>query len=192
MVQGVAVQDGALVNTNPATGDVIGKVKVATPEEVDAAVARAKAAQVAWAVRPLEERMALLKQAIVQLKDSEKELTTLITQEMGKVASEAGEETDECINQEVRLNLIQKANEPQDVEGAVIVQEPHGVILICSPWNFPAAEILMLALPALAAGNTVVVKPSEVAPLTGAKVVEPLQKVLPGGDANSGTAVSRY
>lgn len=175
------MQDGFLVNTNPATGEVIGTVKIATPEDVDAAVARAKDAQIGWAARPLEERIALLKQATAQLKDSEKELSTLITAEMGKVASEAADEAAECIAQEERLDLIRKANEPQDVGGAVIVQVPHGVVLICSPWNFPAGEIMMLILPALAAGNTVIVKPSEVAPLTGAKVLEPLQKVLPPG-----------
>jgi len=181
MVQGVAFQDGCLVNTNPATGEVIGTVKVSTPEDVDGAVTRAKDAQIVWAAQSLEERMALLTQAVGQLKDVEKELTTLITMEMGKVASEAAEEAAECIAQEERLDLIKKANEPQSVTGAMIVQVPHGVVLICSPWNFPAAEILMLALPALAAGNTVIVKPSEVAPLTGAKVLEPLQKVLPSG-----------
>jgi len=179
MVQGVQVEDGFLVNTNPATGEVIGKVEITTPEEVDATVLRSKIAQVTWAAMPLDERMALLREAIAQLKGSEAELTNLITQEMGKVVSEAGEEAGECTGQDERLDLIQKANAPQEIEGAVIVQCPHGVVLICSPWNFPAAEILMLALPALAAGNTVILKPSEVSPSTGAKVVETLRNVLP-------------
>jgi acyl-CoA reductase-like NAD-dependent aldehyde dehydrogenase len=61
------------------------------------------------------------------------------------------------------------------------VRDPHGVVAICSPWNFPADEALLLALPALAAGNTVVLKPSEVAPLTGAIVAEALQALLPEG-----------
>lgn len=181
MVQGVAVEDGHLVDVNPATGEVIGRIKVASAEEVDAAVARAKASQPAWAAQTLEARIALLKQASEQLKGSQGVLASLTTQEMGKVASEAAEEVDECCSKDAVLDMIQQANEPRDVEGSTIVREPHGVICICSPWNFPTGEILMLALPALAAGNTIVVKPSEVAPLTGQKVLEPLQALLPAG-----------
>ena len=74
------------------------------------------------------------------------------------------------------------ANRPTQTGGnACIVRDPHGVVAICSPWNFPADEALLLALPALAAGNTVVLKPSEVAPLTGAIVAEALQALLPDG-----------
>ena len=56
-----------------------------------------------------------------------------------------------------------------------------GVVVVLAPWNFPADEILLLALPALVAGNAVIVKPSEVAPLTGALVVEALASAVPPG-----------
>ena len=61
------------------------------------------------------------------------------------------------------------------------MRDPHGVMAICSPWNYPVDEILLLALPALAAGNAVVVKPSEVAPLCGARSVGALARALPEG-----------
>jgi len=181
MVQGVAIENGCLVDTNPSTGEVVGRVKTSSAEEVDAAVARAKGAQPAWAALGLEQRVALLKKACEAIKESKDALAALITQEMGKVASEAQEEADAACGKNDFLDLVQQANVPQDVEGARIFRDAHGVVGVCSPWNFPADEILLLVLPALAAGNTVVVKPSEVAPMTGQKVLEPLQSLLPVG-----------
>ena len=72
------------------------------------------------------------------------------------------------------LDLVAAANAPTTVDGeggaqAMIVRDAHGVVAVVSPWNFPADEMLLLALPALVAGNAVVFKPSEVAPLVGAK-----------------------
>ena len=66
---------------------------------------------------------------------------------------------------------------PEALENGLVVREPHGVVAVCSPWNFPCDEPLLLSLPALAAGNTVVLKPSEVVPLVGAKVAEALMAV---------------
>jgi len=64
---------------------------------------------------------------------------------------------------------------------SVIVRDPLGVVVVISPWNFPAGEIPFLAIPALASGNTVIVKPSEVTPLTGALLCSALASALPEG-----------
>jgi len=106
----------------------------------------------------------------------------LMTKEMGKLASEAKEEAEGVVDKDELLNLIESANEDVKIsENAVITREPHGVVGVLAPWNFPCDEILLLALPALAAGNGVVVKPSEVAPMCGAAVVDGLRKALPPG-----------
>lgn len=180
MVQGVAIEDGCLVDTDPATGEVIAKVKCSTPAEIEAAIAAARSAQPAWAATPLAERVALLKAACNDLAAKQVELAALITREMGKVASEAAEEA-EGMAKDDYLDLIAAANAPQQIENGVVVREPHGVVAVCSPWNFPADEALLLTLPALAAGNTVVLKPSEVVPLIGAFVADGLAAKLPAG-----------
>lgn len=156
---------------------------VTAPAAVEATVAAAKAAQLDWAETPLRQRIELLAAALQKLAEGKESLAELITREMGKVLSEAQEEVDGAVNKEKFLELVKNANEPQkSSEGsAIILRDPHGVVAICSPWNFPVDEILLLALPALAAGNAVVIKPSEVVPLCGARVASALQAVLPTG-----------
>lgn len=77
------------------------------------------------------------------------------------------------------MNILQAAQEPTTHGTSVVVRQALGVVVVLSPWNFPVDEILLLALPALAAGNTVIVKPSEVTPECGAAVVSSLASALP-------------
>jgi len=186
MVQGVVIEDGKIVVVDPATGEVVGRVPVSSAEEVGAVIARAKAAQLAWAERSLAERGALLKEACKKLAESQEELAKTIVKEMGKVLAEAIEEVGGAVAKDDFIDLVVEANMPIAMnEGkSIVIRQPHGVVSICAPWNFPADELLLLAIPALIAGNTVVVKPSEVAPMTGAKVMEALMAVLPSGVAN--------
>lgn len=181
MVQGVVIENGCIVDVNPADGSVIARVPVATTDAVEAAVSKAQKAQLAWAKVPLAERIAKLRAGVQGLLPRQEELARMITTEMGKVALEAMTEAMECGDKESFLTAVEAANTPEEVEGCIIVREAHGVVSICSPWNFPAGEILLLALPALAAGNAVIVKPSEVAPLCGAMVMEPIIASLPEG-----------
>ena len=178
MVQGVLIEDGCLVDTNPATGEVIGRVKCTTQAQVSATIAAARAAQPAWAATALSERISLLKGACNLLASKQSELAELITREMGKVSSEAREEA-AGIAKDDYLDLIAAANAPTQIENGVVVREPHGVVAVCSPWNFPADEALLLTLPALAAGNTVVLKPSEVTKLAVGAFVADARRPLP-------------
>ena len=181
MVQGVVIEDGHIVDVDPATGEVIARVKCSTPADVTAAVAACAAAQPAWAATPLAARIALLKEACRLLGADGKAaaLAALITQEMGKIAEEAAEEVSGACAKDDWLDLISDANVPVRVDNGLVVREAHGVVAVCSPWNFPADEILLLAMPALAAGNCVVLKPSEVVPLIGAAVYDALAAALP-------------
>ena len=152
MVQGVIIQNGYIINTNPATGAVIGRVKSSTPEDVDAAVEAAQAAQPRWAGLSLDARVAAVKAAVKQLRHDEAGLARLVTMEMGKVLKEAEEEVAGASDKDTFLDLVAAANEPQRKGSCLIVRQPHGVVAICAPWNFPVDEILLLALPALVAG----------------------------------------
>ncbi|KAL3786897.1 hypothetical protein ACHAW5_005915 [Stephanodiscus triporus] len=187
MVQGVKIVDGFILNNDPATGDPIDPpVAVTTPSELVDVIAKANAAQVAWGDLPLAERIALLRKGAAAVEPIAQELTEMITKEMGKISSEAKLEVKNAIELKgLWLDMIQEANEDVklgDGEAeSVIVRDPLGVVVVIAPWNFPAGEIPLLALPALGAGNTVIVKPSEVAPRTGALYVSALASALPDG-----------
>mmetsp|Transcript_72837 Transcript_72837/g.126432 ORF Transcript_72837/g.126432 Transcript_72837/m.126432 type:complete len:470 (+) Transcript_72837:51-1460(+) len=186
MVQGVEVEDGKLVVKNPASGEEVGRVPMTTPEELDSIVAKAKAAQLAWSLKPLKERSELIKAACKKLGEVQEDLQNIIVAEMGKVITEARSEVEGVVDRDAWIDLVVQANEPVVLDGgkSTVYRQPHGVVALCTPWNFPADEIMALAAPALIAGNTIVVKPSEVTPLTGAKVLEALLAVLPDGVAN--------
>ena len=85
MVQGVVIEEGCIIDTNPATGEIIERVKTSTPEEVDAAVEAAKAAQPAWAALSLEARVNAVKAAVKLLEQDQAGLARLVTMEMCRV-----------------------------------------------------------------------------------------------------------
>lgn len=180
MVQGVVIDEkGCLVNTNPATGEIISLVPCSTPEEVEQTIASAKAAQTGWAATSLQDRIQLLRECLKKVQSVSERLTELMVQEMGKPMSEAKEELEFAVGKDAYLDLMLESLQPQTHNKCTIVRDPYGVVAIMSPWNFPVDEILLLALPSLGSGNTVIVKPSEVVPETGALLVKTLQSVLP-------------
>ena len=116
MVQGVRKEDGHLVDTNPATGAVIEKIKCTPEAEITAIVAHAQAAQASWAAVPLAERVALLKKAVASLGPRSDALAALITEEMGKVLSEAAEEVSGAVDKDEYLDLIADATGHEDAD----------------------------------------------------------------------------
>jgi acyl-CoA reductase-like NAD-dependent aldehyde dehydrogenase len=150
-------------------------------------VAQARAAQLNWQhAYTTEERVALIKSGLKALAARKEALADMISREMGKVISEARNEADGATSKDLFLDSIAVANQPVVVGSAgeaqsLIVRDAMGIVVVLAPWNFPADEILLLSLPALCAGNTVIVKPSEVAPLTGAMVVHEVASCLPRG-----------
>ena len=111
MVQGVVVADGFIVDTNPATGETLDKVRVSTPDEIEETISQAIAAQPAWALTPLAKRVELLKAAVKLLAPQLESLSTLMTKEMGKTLAEARAEVAGAADKDELMTLIEDANQ---------------------------------------------------------------------------------
>ncbi|TML00960.1 MAG: aldehyde dehydrogenase, partial [Actinobacteria bacterium] len=176
----------------PATEGVLETVPRATAEDVDAAVARAKAAYPAWAaVAPGDRARLLLRVAalVEVVEDRLEELATLEARNAGKPIRDArGEigmvaETFRYYAGGVERNL----GDTIPVAGGIAMtfREPLGVVGLITPWNFPLAIAAWKLAPALAAGNTVVLKPAELTPLTALRFERlALEAGIPEGVVN--------
>ncbi|MEM1009495.1 MAG: aldehyde dehydrogenase family protein, partial [Myxococcota bacterium] len=170
-----------IVDVNPATGEVIDLVPCTPLEEVASMVEIAAECQRAWSLLKATDRVAMIRSSLIALKENEAEFVELMVREQGKPLEEAREEVEGLQRCDTYYKLLEDAQAPVQHGTSQIVRTPLGVVALLAPWNFPMDEILLLALPALATGNTVVVKPSEVTPLCGAAVVTALMKGLPDG-----------
>jgi aldehyde dehydrogenase (NAD+) len=199
--------DPAVPNTfdviNPATEAVCGQISLGSAEDVDKAVAAAKRALPAFSATSREERIALLERILEEFAARHDEVATAIMEEMGapwKLAKYA-----------------QAASGPQHIQAAIdalktfdfeeshgttqIVKEPIGVCALITPWNWPMNQVAVKVAPALAAGCTMVLKPSEVAPfdamifaeiLDAAGVPAGVFNLVNGDGAGVGVALSSH
>ena len=182
-----------IVSVDPSTGEEIGRAPLLDETEVAAAVNRARAAQPAWAKLSYRERARFILRARQFVLDQLEDIAKLISRETGKPTSEA-------ISMEVvptldlmhyfahhahRLLARRKISLGQYnfmARSSYIVYKPLGVVGIISPWNFPWATPLDEVVMALMAGNAVVVKPSELTPLTALKIADIFKQAqLPAG-----------
>ena len=169
---------------DPATGEVLGRIPAGSPEAADAAVRAARAAQPGWARTAPAERGALLKAAARRLREHAAELAELQTREGGKPLADSlgGVEAGiGAIEQYAELGPLHRGRALQGGWDAadLMVYEPRGVVALLVPWNDPIAIACGQIAAALVTGNTVVYKPSEKTPLSGARLVELLD--LPDG-----------
>ncbi|MGH3491739.1 MAG: aldehyde dehydrogenase family protein [Sciscionella sp.] len=154
---------------NPATGEVIGTVPAGTARDVDAAVAAARAAFESWAATPVAERAAIVRAVSEGITARKDEIATTITAEMGSpigfaTAVQAGLP---AMTSAGVADLIDRGFAfDEEIGNSLIVREPVGVVGAITPWNYPLHQVVAKVAPALAAGCTVVLKPSEVAPLS--------------------------
>ena len=172
---------------DPSTGQVISRVPLSTHIEVDAAVQRAKAAQPGWASTPIKERVQVFYRYRNLLEQHIDELSALVTEENGKVANEARAEVLKAIElTEFACSLPQMTGgEILEVSRGVecrIEKYPVGVVAAITPFNFPNM-VPNWSLPnALALGNAMILKPSELVPLSAGRIAELLtQAGLPAG-----------
>jgi len=165
-----------IVSTNPATGEKLGELACATPDEVREAVRRARLAQPAWAALPVKNRLAVLKSFQHKLAERRTEVAELISREAGKPTVEALntevmvvlDSTEFCIRKAHRFlrdEPLPHDNLAMKTKRGKLVREPYGVIGIIAPWNYPFSTPAIETIGALAMGNAVVLKPSEFTPL---------------------------
>ena len=180
-----------LVNVNPSdVSDTIGHLSVATTGQVSDAIAAARAAQPAWNAVKLEERKNVMHAIGQELIDRCDEIGTLLSREEGKPFAEGRGETfraGEFYQYYAAECLRQIGESAASVRPGIhidISREPIGVVGLITPWNFPIAIAAWKMGPALAYGNTIVLKPSEVTPATAHVLAEVLNKHLPKGVFN--------
>jgi succinate-semialdehyde dehydrogenase / glutarate-semialdehyde dehydrogenase len=182
------VDQNQLVSTNPATGDEVDRFPVATPAEVEAAVARARKAAAWWAGLGFAGRRARLLRFRAVLARRMPELAALMRREGGKPEVDAIVEIAGAIdhvqwsanNARRVLRLRRVRSSPLQLEfGVRLEYQPLGVVGVIGPWNYPVFTPLGSIAYALAAGNAVVYKPSEYTPAVGQWLVERFAEVVP-------------
>jgi succinate-semialdehyde dehydrogenase/glutarate-semialdehyde dehydrogenase len=195
MLIGGAWRDGAdgvrISVVDPATGEEITTVAAGTPADAIAAVDAADLAQREWARVAPRDRAEILRSGWATLVDHRDELAELITREHGKPLADARAEVAYAAeffrwNSEEAVRIRGSMGTAPAGGNKIIVRHPPvGVVVMVTPWNFPAAMITRKVAPALAAGNAVVIKPPTETPLTALRVADLLQEAgVPAGVVN--------
>jgi len=180
---------------NPTTEEVVGRIAEGTPEDVDRAVAAAKEAFPGWAETSADDRAKYLQRIAEGLQARLEPLAKLITEEMGMPVR---------LSQIIQVGLpmttfmsmsqvLQEVKFEEQIGNSRVVREPIGVVGCITPWNYPLHQIAAKVAPALAAGCTVVLKPSDVAPLNAFVLADIIEEIgLPAGVFNlvSGTGLT--
>src|SRR5215216_4150862 len=178
---------------NPATEEAFDAVPKGGPEDVDAAVAAAKEAFSEWSKKDPDDRAQLMRAGIAKVQENAKEIAQLLVGEQGKPFSEAMGELHHFLHgMNYYADLASKiegvyANLPSALGRAygMVIKKPIGVCAAIVPYNFPLTLMGTKVGPALAAGNTIVVKPANTTPLATLRVAELMQEAeLPPGVLN--------
>jgi len=176
--------------TNPATGETISRVPLSGAAEVDRAVASAKAAFPAWSATPIKERAQVFYRYKALLEENIDELARLVTEENGKIDGEARAEVLKSAElTEFACSLPQiTAGEVLEVSRGVecrIERYPVGIVASITPFNFPNMVPNWTIPNALALGNCMILKPSELVPISAGRIAELLREAgLPDGVLN--------
>ena len=167
-----------LKSINPANEKVIGTFEVCSKERVFRIVKAAKKAFVFWRKTEISEREKFVKKFLEAFSKEEKQLSQLLSREMGKPITQAREETAK-IPEMIRWFLLntKKYIKDESCGPARIKFEPRGVAGLITPWNYPYSTSLQKIIPALLTGNTVVFKPSELSTFCGLKIDKLFKKI---------------
>ena len=175
---------------DPATGETIAEVASSSAADVDRAVAAAAAAFPAWAATTPAERATALWRLADRMEEQTDELVALESRNVGKPIAAVPEEIEFDIDNlrffagAARTATAQAAGEYMAGYTSILRREPLGVVASIAPWNYPLMMAIWKIGPALAAGNTVVLKPSELTPLTALRLAELAADLLPPGVLN--------
>ena len=179
--------EGTIEVINPASEGVIGSVPVGSESDANAAVEAARAAFTGWSESTIDERSNYLNLLSSALKDRGEEMAELITSEVGtpiEYSRMAMVGTPRVVSRSYAKILDGFAWE-EEIRNSIVVKEPIGVVAMITPWNFPLHQIIGKVAPAIAAGCTMVLKPSKEAPLNAFVLADILDEIgLPNGVFN--------
>ncbi|MFL5824684.1 MAG: aldehyde dehydrogenase family protein [Solirubrobacteraceae bacterium] len=179
--------EGTIDVIDPTTEEVFGRVPEGTPEDVDKAVASAREAFEAWSQVPVQDRAEACAAIGAGLYSRQEEIATLISREMGMPIR---------LSQMIQAGLpvMSFSSQPQlmgevaweeQIGNSLVVREPVGVVGAITPWNYPLHQICAKVAPAITAGCTIILKPSEVTPLNAFLLADVVEEVgLPPGVFN--------
>jgi aldehyde dehydrogenase (NAD+)/succinate-semialdehyde dehydrogenase/glutarate-semialdehyde dehydrogenase len=172
-----------LTSYDPNTLEAIGDVAITAPTQIPVFIARARQAQKSWAALPLTERQNIITRAYQHLEPLQDQMAKLISQEMGKDFRRATYEVGGTVQNGAHFasEIAQALGTVHLGRDAEIQYRPLGIVAVISPWNYPLAMANNLLMPALIAGNSVILKPSEETPLVAEVFVNSLNEVLPEG-----------
>ena len=181
------VGTGTLEVVNAATEEIMGRIPEGEPADAERAVGAARKAFEGWASTPRAERAAALRRLADGLEARHDELADVITGEVGMPRSLSW-----AIQAGLPIKVLRSYAElaesfvtEEEVKNSLVVREPIGVVVAITPWNYPLHQIVAKVAPALAAGCTVILKPSEVAPLNAFVLAEVAHEAgLPAGAFN--------
>ena len=174
---------------DPSTEDAFGIISLGSQTDTDAAVAAAKRAFPAWAATPPEERIALIEKVLELYIARQKEVGEVISKQMGAPIDMSISSQASPVNIEVAIKAAKDfdfihpigPHAPTDR----IIHEPIGVVGMITPWSWPISQVTLKVFPALAAGCTMVLKPSEFAPLDAMLLAEMIDEAgVPAGVFN--------
>jgi succinate-semialdehyde dehydrogenase/glutarate-semialdehyde dehydrogenase len=177
--------------TDPSTGETLARVADASPEDGEAALAAAHAAQHGWAKTPARERAEILRRAFELVTARTEDFALTMTLEMGKPLAESrgevayGAEFLRWFSEEAPRIAGRYSTAPDGKNRLMVVKRPVGPCLFITPWNFPLAMATRKIAPAIAAGCTMVLKPAALTPLTALLLTQTFEEAgLPAGVLN--------
>lgn len=162
---------------SPVDGSVYAERMPLSADAAKAAVARAKAAQKGWAARPLEERIALVKAGVAKLNEMSAVIVEELAWQMGRPTRFGGEFGGVNARTEYMSEIAAKTLAPEMIEDSgafrrYLARDPVGVVFIVAPWNYPYLTTINTLVPALIAGNTVILKHASQTMLVGERLAE--------------------
>ena len=179
--------EGSIEVVNPANEQLIGSVPVGSAADIDVAVAAARAAFPSWSRTSKDERVEYLNKLSAAIKEQTEELSQLITAEVGtpiNYCRMAMVGTPRVVSRSY-AKILEGFEWEEKVRNSLVVKEPVGVVAMITPWNFPLHQIIGKVAPAIAAGCTMVVKPSKEAPLNAFALADIMHEIdLPAGVFN--------
>jgi acyl-CoA reductase-like NAD-dependent aldehyde dehydrogenase len=185
-MQSVAGQD-FVDSVNPATSEVVARIPATALSAIPTIFETARAAQKTWGGQPLKERCAMLRKLRDIIFERRDDIANIVTRETGKPRAEAilaevllALDTADFLARQaprwLRPERVPHHNIALKAKSGWLEFDPQGVVAIISPWNFPFAIPMTELIPALVAGNAVLLKPSELTPATGALVGEMIDR----------------